>query len=106
MNPIHLWNNGREPGRPIPGRRRGDTTDFQTLDTQPAYIGADKLEMQTLFAPASTLSRLGSRLLAAIKPKSTKQAIKQEKEAIATWEDEGGKAAVKSTQSSGADRGV
>jgi hypothetical protein len=95
MNRITFWNNDHESGRPIPGRRSGDTTDSQTLDTLPVYVTAEQLEVKTLLAPASRLSRFKARLQAALKPTMSKQAIKQEKEALGTWEDEGGKAAVK-----------
>ncbi len=106
MNQTNFWNNGHEPGRPTPGRRRGDTNDSQTLATLPVYITAEHLKVETILPPASTFSRVMARLLAAMKPKLTKQAVKQEQEAIATWEDEGGKAAAKPAKNPAVDRRV
>jgi hypothetical protein len=72
-----------------------DHTAPYGLDTPPGYLLADNFEVQKLFRPASALARMTARFVAATKSGLSKKEIEQQKEAIGTWEDEGGTAASK-----------
>ena len=61
--------------------------------TQPVKVIAEKLEVEKLLAPASPFERVAARVGQVLKPARSKKEIKQQKEALSTWEDEGGPAA-------------
>jgi hypothetical protein len=78
-----------------------DHTAPYGLGARPAYMSPDDLEVQKHFRPASALARMTARFVAATKPGMSKKEIKQQVEALSTWEDEGGTAAA--TKSKGSD---
>jgi hypothetical protein len=69
------------------------------LDTPPVDVSAEKVAVHELLRPASAFARLKARIVTATKSGTSKKDVKQQKEALNTWEDEGGTTAANKPKS-------
>jgi hypothetical protein len=67
-----------------------DHTAPYGLNTPTVYVSAQKLAVHELLRPASAFARVKARIVTATKSGTSKKDVKQQKEALNTWEDEGG----------------
>jgi hypothetical protein len=92
MDRTNVENNSSKAKRQIVDSSSTNGAKSNVADA-PAKLSAEQLEVRKSFSPAAPLERVAARVVAATKPKMNKKEVKQEKEALSTWEDEGGTAA-------------
>lgn len=58
----------------------------------PTRMEVEKLAVKKRFGPASRYQRIAARIASATMPAMKSKDVEQQREALGTWEDEGGKA--------------